>query len=139
MTNDPDLINQRIQAEPLIDASVIDTLFEKLDAELVHSLVEDCFDEFDRQISVFKQAGARGDWAGCLTTLHGLRGIAVDYGAIALSQEITTTKQILLNRQYDILADQVRKLGTAQRDARTALMMRLAKCAATQLSNKEPG
>lgn len=138
MTSDNDPPLDKRQSEPIIDAGVIDTLFAQLDAQLVHNLVDDCFVEFDRQIMNFKQAGARGDWAGCLTTLHGLRGIAVDYGAVALSAQITATKQALLDRQYDVLAQEIDKLSTAQRDARSALMMRLAKCAATRLSNNGP-
>ncbi|MDH3740158.1 MAG: hypothetical protein OER56_01055 [Hyphomicrobiales bacterium] len=135
MTSNTDTTDQKRQTGPIIDSSVIDALFEQLDVQVVHDLIENCFTEFDQQIENFKQAGARGDWAGCLTTLHGLRGIAVDYGAAALSDEITATKQILLSRRYDALADQIRNLSVAQRDARTALMMRLAKCAATKQSN----
>jgi len=139
MTNNSDPTDQRQPAEPIVDPSVVDALFEQLDVQVVHDLIENCFAEFDQQMENFRQAGARGDWTGCLTALHGLRGIAVDYGAAALSNEITKTKQVLLDRQYDVLAEQIRTLGTAQRDARTALMLRLAKCAASQQNRGQSG
>ena len=135
--NDPE--RREHHSEPIIDVSIIDKLVDQLSAQLVHNLVEDCFAEFDLQVEQFKQAGARGDWAGCLTTLHGMRGIAVDYGATGLSNEITMTKQVLLDRRYDVLASQVRNLTAARRDARKALIMRLAKRAATEFSNNEAG
>lgn len=122
----------------IIDGGVIDPLFAQLGAHSAQILVEQCFAEFDSHMQWLHLAVSRQEWGECLTAIHGLRGIAVDCGAMALSEQITFAKSALLARDYSLLASVLTDFVEVQRDTRSALMVRLAKCTATELCHADP-
>ena len=73
------------------------------------------------------------DFNACLRALHGLKGIGVDWGAVALVDQVSHLKEALLAGNYQSLAQSLLDLVDLQRETRSALLVRLAKCAATKM------
>ncbi len=121
-----------------IDVGVLDALFVQVGPEYARALVENCFAEFDYQIQLLEAASNTQDWAQCLAAIHVLRGISVEYGAVALSEQITAAKNALLMQDFAGLLDILESLKSAQKSVRTAILVRLAKCTATQVSRGDP-
>ena len=116
----------------IIDMSVIDTLFEELGIEQAYALVDISFNEFGQLVEYLDAANQIADWNNCLAAIHSLRGIAVDLGAVVLSDHIKYAKSAVLMRNQHHLAELISQLHFSRRRARSAVLVRLAKFTAKE-------
>ena len=125
-------------AVELIDLTVVEGMFDQIGIEHAIQLVEQSFVDFDAQIRRLHEGASREDWPDCLSALHGMKGIAVDWGAIALTDAVIAAKQALLEHDLEGLATILLNLVDLQRKTRSALLVHLAKCAAVWVAKARP-
>ncbi len=128
-------VDVRAAAVELIDVAVVDALFFQLGTDQTAQLIDQCFTDFDTQIHRLHSGVSDQDWTTCLSAIHGMKGIAIDWGATALVDGVTSAKNALVAGEIQTLAENLIHLVDIQRETRSALLVHLAKFTATSVAN----